>query len=630
MPFHSFMINAASTRAPWRRIARWVGCATCATAVLLSGCSDTEEVVTILNPVEADELDDTAPPISPYDESLTYHGRFGEENHSDKRFRFDVAAYADDEERDEAARLYPSHAAWLGAKGAGDRYNVTAIPSVQTVGTYLKQVDDTIYAGVEHAVQAGLEGTVAPKREILEGALDHLLANRSVAADEAACWVAAALRLGGAQASLPSELEAPTQAFIDGFLANPARSKPIGFYTWSDELQQIWKQDRFLQGVLPSAAAACALADAIASDPARQDSYVQLVGLYTRLTNPLESSLVQMLPIASEPACQALPSPAFLSASETPEVELFASLFENGVPADVNLMDALVAAIRDGTLDLTPSSDDGWYAHQLFALETLLVTDRSEERAKVAFMARYKKRLREAFATMLVQHRETHVKQASTSDGASMPAPPPTPHFRLEPLATVYVRHARSYVFLEGALEAVMGNAFLDEAVVVNEQGPGTQSLRDVIHAARDRFFGLYLVSCQDIGLKPSLSLPADPTSDRWPDLAEEADSWLLQLPDDPVAAKDVRVMVPIAKISEERWRYWAVIGVRSTLAGYSYITGNDVSPPPPSEQARTWLPTEQFLEVERTGTPLTREEFRALCDQHGTAEAIEAALESN
>ncbi len=630
MPIHSFRNNAASMSASWRRIARWVGCATCATAVLLSGCSDTEEVVTIQNPVLPDETDDTAPPVTPYDESLTYHGRFGEENHSDKRFRFDVAAYADDVERKETARLYPSHATWLDARNANDRYNFSVMPSVQTIGTYLKQVDDTVYAGVEHAVQTGLQGTVAPKREILVGALDHLLANRSAAADEAACWVAAALRLGGTQASLPSELEAPTQAFIDGFLANPARSKPIGFYTWSDELRQIWKQDRFLQESLPSVAAACALADAIASDPTRQDSYIQLVGLYSRLTNPLESSLVQMLPIASESACQASQRAAFLSASETPEVKLFESLFEGGVPADVNLMDALVAAIRDGSVDLTPSSDDGWYAHQLFALETLLVTDRSEERAKVAFMARYKKRLREAFATMLVQHRETHVKQSSMADGASMPAPPPTPHFRLEPLATVYLRHARSYVFLEGALDAVMGGAFLDEAVVVNEKGPGTQSLRDVIHAARDRFFGLYLVSCQDIGLKPSLSLPGDPASDRWAELAEDTDSWLLQLHRDPIAAKDVRVMVPIAKISEDRWRYWAVIGVRSTLAGYSYIHGTDVSPPRPEEQSRVWLPTEQFLEVERAGTPLTREEFRALCDQHGTAEAIEAALESN
>ncbi len=610
---------------------RFIGCAICATAISLAACADeeTEEVIKTTNPVEADDLDDTAPPESPYDASLTFQGRFGTENNSDRRFRFDVAAYADDAEKEEAARLHPSHAAWLKQHGASDPYTVTAMPSVQTVGTYVKQLDDTIYAGVEHAVQAGLEGTVAPKREILVGALDHLLAHRSMAADEASCWVAAALRLGGAQASLPSDLEDQAQDLIDAFLANTAESKPIGFYTWSEELRQIWKQDRFLQALLPTPAGACALAEAIAADEAREDRYVQLVGLVSRLTNPLESSLVDRLPVASEASCNTLGQAAFLSASETPEVALFEELFPGGPPPDVNLMDTLVDAIRDGTIDLTPSPDDGWYAHQLFALETLLVTDRSEERAKVAFMSRYKKRLREAFETMLVQHRETHVKQADRAVGVSAPAMPPTPHFRVEPLATVYVRHARSYVFLEAALDAVMGESFLDEAVAVSEAGPGSRTLRDVIGQARDRFFGLYLVSCQDLGLKPSLSQPGDPDQASWPALASDADAWLLGLSSDPVAAADVRVMIPIAQVEPDRWRYWAVIGVRSTLAGYSYIEGDDVSPPKPEEQARVWLPTEQFLEVERTGTPLTREEFRSLCDQNATAESIKTALES-
>jgi hypothetical protein len=41
------------------------------------------------------------------------------------------------------------------------------------------------------------------------------------------------------------------------------------------------------------------------------------------------------------------------------------------------------------------------------------------------------------------------------------------------------------------------------------------------------------------------------------------------------------------------------------------------------------WLPTEQFLEVQSSATPMTREEFRQLCDQKGSAEAIKSALEA-
>jgi hypothetical protein len=41
------------------------------------------------------------------------------------------------------------------------------------------------------------------------------------------------------------------------------------------------------------------------------------------------------------------------------------------------------------------------------------------------------------------------------------------------------------------------------------------------------------------------------------------------------------------------------------------------------------WLATEQFLEVESSATPMTRDEFRALCDQNVTAAAIKTALEN-
>jgi hypothetical protein len=413
----------------------------------------------------------------------------------------------------------------------------------------------------------------------------------------------------------------------DGFLAAQDESKPFGFYTWSDDLKRIWQQDRLLQRDLP-AASACALAGAIAADPARRQRYVQLTDLYSKLTNPLRSSLVPMLDVATSASCLALGPKAFVSRSATPEVALFEKLYPGGVPSSADLMADLIAAIRAGTLDLAPKPADGWYQHQLYALETLLVTDRAEERAKIAFMAKYKKRLQEAFATMLVQHRETHAKQGDTTMVASAPALPPTPHFRVEPLATVYVRHARSYVFLETALQAVLGSTVLDTAVVVDSNGPGTQTLRARIREARDRFYGLYIVSCQDIGLRFSLDAVGDPASSEWPALGTAADQWLAALASDPIAKSDVRVMVPIAMLGGNRAKYWAVIGVRATVASYSYIHGMDVSPPPLDEQGRAWLPTEQFLEVESSTTPMTRDEFRALCDQNVTPGAIETALE--
>lgn len=610
-------------------------CATCV-AVAMVACpgpeppaptgGNTYETDVADNPVRPEPTDDKAPAATAYDAALSYAARSGNvENHSTDRFRFDIAPLETEAERVDGERLFPSHAAHLAA-------HRDALSSVQTIGTYEKQLDDQLYAGVELAVQRGLDPTLEPKRSILSESLTVLAAHRSPGADQALVVIAAALEVGGAKAAVPADLAAAVEAEKAAFASNAKLSKPIGFYTWSAELKAIWEQDRLLQQELPSAASACAFAAAIAADPARQQRYLTLVTLTSRMTNPLESSLVELLPIASDPGCAATAatSPrAFISASQTPEVALFRKLYPDGVPEGADLMQDFIDAIRAGTLDLTPGPNDGWYAHQLYALETLLVTDKSEERAKVAFMARYKKRLQEAFQTMVTQHRETHAKQADTIAMTTTAAGPSTPTFRVEPLATVFVRHARSYVFLEAALDATMGPAFLDAAVTVDAGGPTTTSLRRQLHRSRDLFFGVYLVACQDLGLRPSLGAGGDPKPEAHEALAKAADAWLLGLASDPLTKSDVRVMIPIASLTEARSRYWAVIGVRTTMAGYSFIQGTDVSPPAPAEQTRAALPTEQFLEVTSSAVPMTRDEFRALCDKYQTAQAIQAALEA-
>ncbi len=589
-----------------------------------AACAATDTTVVVDNPITAAQVDDAAPTETPYDESLTYTGKNGEpHNHSDERFRFDVAPFRSDQEKLDAETLYASHAAHLGA-------HPDAIPSVQTIGTYAKQLDDTIYAGVEHAALVGLAPTIAPKRALLSESLAWLAAHRGQGGSDAAiARIAAALALGGATADAPGDLAGAIAMEKSKFLATPSISKPFGFYTWSAELRGIWQQDRLLQQPLTTAAA-CSFAQAIAADATRATRYQTLVQLYGRLTNPVRATLVDLLPIASDPSClQQTGELAFLSTSRSVEVGLYEKLYPNGVPASANLMQDLIDAIRSGGIDLAPKPESGWYQWQEFALETLLVTDKAEERSKIAFMARYKKRLQEAFETMLTQHRETHAKQNDTGEALSAVVEPPTPLFRIEPLATVYVRHARSYVFLEAALDAVEGSDLLDKGTAVDANGVTDETLRTRIRRARDLFYGLYIVSSQDVGMAPKLGAKGDPEASTWTRLASAASTWLESIQRDPIASSDVRVMIPIAAIDDKRARYWAVIGVRTTIAGYSFIRGVDVSPPKPDQQSHVPLPTEQFLEVTSSATPLSREELRAICDQNKTADAIKAAIEA-
>lgn len=581
-----------------------------------TACTGTYETISYEDPTGPELLDDAPPAATPFDDALTFTTRKGvRTNYSDKRFRFDISPHRDDAELASTAQLHASHALAIAARADVER----AVPSVQTVTTYAKQLDDTIYAGVEHAAQDGLGATVAPKREILTGALQHLLAQRDPARDLASAYVTAALRLGGATVELPADLEPRVAAIVAEFTADASLSKPIGFYTWSEPLRAIWKQDRLLQTPL-EAASACALAAALAADPGRRARYEALVSLYARLTNPVERALVSRLD-TSGADCSALGKDPFLGRSATAEGTLYRRLYPDGIPDSADLMADLIAAIRGGTIDLAPRPEDGWYAHQIYALETLLVTDESQERSKVAFSSRYKKRLQEAFETIATQHRETHAKQTGGDVPTSAHVPPPSPDFTVEPMATVYVRHARSYVFLEAALDA-LHPGLLDAAMAVGASGAEAATVRARIHQARDLYFGLYLTSSFELGMLPLLDRTGDPSVDQVEPLMQAAYAWASSLRTDPVAQHDVRVVIPVGNLSPTRARYWAVVGVRTTLASYTFIDE------PYSTELRASLPTEQFIEYTASSTPPTREELRALCDREKTPEKIKAALE--
>ena len=220
-----------------------------------------------------------------------------------------------------------------------------AMPSVQTVVTYVKQLDDTIYAGVERTVMDRLAPTVESRRRSCAARSTYLAAHRSAASDEAFGVVAAASRLGGDQPTIPTDLSSKVDAEQSGFLASPAEAKPSAFTPGRTSSKRSGQQDRLLQRDF-HAGETCALTTAIAADPGRRARYESLVSLYGKLTNPVKSSLVPLLASAATGTCTSSDSQAFLSASQTPENQLFEKLYPNGVPPEADLMADLIAAIR--------------------------------------------------------------------------------------------------------------------------------------------------------------------------------------------------------------------------------------------------------------------------------------------
>jgi hypothetical protein len=110
---------------------------------------------------------------------------------------------------------------------------------------------------------------------------------------------------------------------------------------------------------------------------------------------------------------------------------------------------------------------------------------------------------------------------------------------------------------------------------------------------------------------------------------------------------RDPRVSLPVATETDENGRdfavYWAVVGVKVLRMHASFPKTHrpevvEVRAPDFAQcELRDWIAHEPYLLVEQTmearrpmeAQPLTRDEFRALCDQYDDVDDIRRAFES-
>jgi hypothetical protein len=253
----------------------------------------------------------------------------------------------------------------------------------------------------------------------------------------------------------------------------------------------------------------------------------------------------------------------------------------------------------------------------------------------------YKKRMLEAFQVLMTKRRETHVRQNMVAFVGSAAPPPPSnlkPRLRVEPCPSYYLRTARAYAFLSNFLEATVTAEGLKKLHGLKQGGERQPDLYAELQSQRDLFYGLYLVSCEDIGLKPKLQPDEPVEQDR---CYKAADAWLAKVFDDPDLAVDTRVSVPILVDTERRvTRLWATLGVRLAKMDASYARPPKIMPaddmeaewkePEPHlmQTSHYLIPVEDFAELELKGfRTLTRDQLRAACDQHRTKDAIVTAL---
>lgn len=503
-----------------------------------------------------------------------------------------------------------------------------------------KQFDDGLYAAVELAAQGGA-GTFGGKSAMLRGLAARLAAGETGAgAGDAAEVLFAACRLGKVPVAVPGPLGRAVADLERGFLDDPLRSKPLGFYTWTPALSDIFRQDRMLQSGLEGAGGIGRLARALAADPKSRATYDAYLILVDRLTNPTAGAgdLRAALGAIEASPPRAVPDRgiAVFPASRSHEAELVMKLYgDRPIPEGFSLVDAMIGRIKAGSLDLKPTARSGWYDYQTWALEPLVVPERTPEAPRLSLDEGYRKSLLDLFRGVLALTRETHVKQLDLPKPGAAPfgaGKPPvivyvSPELSAEPLVTYYRRRAESYAFVRKALLDAFGPSGLAMMHRQTAGGPVAVDLATELDAIHALFLGASATTARQLGMAPDGKTDADEAAFA---------AWAKAAANDPDVGRDARMMVPaFYDRGRRKTKVWAFLGWSARPVYVSFAT------PPAYEVTRDGrkVDAKESPEVHFVGTSydvaypvmaevyvdrlLDRDEFRKHCDQYKTRAAI-------
>ncbi len=511
-----------------------------------------------------------------------------------------------------------------------------------------KQFDDGLYAAVEIAAEQGA-GRFTGKASLLRNVAGALAALKETPSGNGPEVIFAACKMAGLKINVPRQLQKAVQDTTEEFLKDPLRSKPIGFYTWSEGLETIFRQDRMLQAELKGEEGIEALVKTLKMDHSARDTYETYLSLVAMLTNPLAYLDLRGRIAALEQGKPDVPSRSvyFFPPSRSHETELIKRLYgSRPIPESFSLVDEMIKRIRAGSLQLKPTVESGWYDYQTWALEPLVIPEKMPEASHLDFAESYRKQLLELFKGILALTRETHIKQlevplvgAAALSRPSRPVIHIYPELSAEPLTTMYLRRSQSYRFVRAVIEKTFGPDALARMHRLTITGPVKENLDEELRRMEALFYGAHVAVCQEIGMPFSTSLPLGSGKDADADAAE-FQTWRASLKNDPDLGRDVRMMVPVFyDIMRKKTKVWVFLGWSSMPVTISFAkiptatvfdkAGNQIRADSidllfESKGKELAYPVTAEVYVDKI---LNRDEFRQLCDRYKTRSAILANL---
>jgi hypothetical protein len=499
-----------------------------------------------------------------------------------------------------------------------------------------KAFDDGIYAAVEYAAEDGA-GTFGGKRAMLAALRERLKNVEGAEAGPAAATLFAAARVASETVEVPAALTRMVEGQVRAFEASPDASKPIGFYTWSDELRTIFRQDRVLQAPLPPGPHRDALVRAIRDDAKARATYTAYAGLVERLTNPfVRHDLRGDLAALDQSAATSSDDLAFLPACRSNETTMANALLAAGVDSrTLDVMETFIKAVRDGKVSLAVKADSGWYDRTQWALEPLLLPEKTAEAPRLQFSDEYRHRLEELFRGALALARETHAKALDIAITAAPVAPKVhvSPSLSVEPLATAWLRRADTYRYVRTLIEATFGRAGLATMRRRTPDGAVDAPLDSELRFIESLFVGAYVRSCREIG-HPVGAVPDADAADAL------FSAWAKEPAKDPDLSRDLRMMVPVmVDPLRGRTKVWTFLGWSSQNLTFTFVNRPTVTVVS-TKDGRTAPDAEVVFDGGEgaaaypvfaeawTSTLMNRDEFRRLCDEKKTKAAIVAEIE--
>ncbi|MDF0668152.1 MAG: hypothetical protein P0119_19075 [Nitrospira sp.] len=514
----------------------------------------------------------------------------------------------------------------------------TAPMSAAVLAQKSKIFDEGLFAAIEVAVQDG-GGRHAGKAALI-ASLGRVLAG----ADPSVAGTAQDVLLGAARlghipvTDVPPAVEANARHAVELFLADEMRSKPISFYSWSRQLENIYQQDRLLQSGM-NITGIKTLANALHADQSARAIYERHLRLISSLTNPFAHPDLRSLLDAYDrgETGRIQQDMRFFPPSVAHETTLMKKLFGvNPIPEGFILADEMIRRIRSHQLNLEPNTESGWYDYQTWSLEPLVVPDLMPEAKRLQLDDQYRGLLLELFKGLLTLTRETHIKQLEqASFGATMGREKYIridPVLSAEPLATFYLRRAIGYRYIRRVLEDTFGPSELEHLHRLTEAGPVSTPLAEELAGIETLFLGAHTSVCGELGLTPDAAIGSDAAAR---DAADRFAYWAIRVESDPDLRLDLRAMVPVFyDIERHRLKVWTFLGwarrpitvtfARPPQASVRNLNGALL----PNHPSIRWgglhadlpYPVTAELYVDRI---LDRAEFRKLCDSCGTKQEI-------